>query len=328
MSDRPVVVVTNRVHQDTLDLLAERCRVVPSQRPEPLNPGELRSRARNADALMVFMPDRIDAALLAECPRLKIVAGALKGADNFDIDACSRHGVWFTVVDDLLSAPTAELAVALVLGLLRRVREGDERVRSGAFRGWRPDLYGRSLQDATVGVIGMGAVARELHPRLRAFGARVVATDPAIRGDDLSVEALLRSSDVIMPLLPLTETTRHLIDAHALALVRPDAVIVNVGRGSVVDEAAIADALEADRLGGYAADVFAMEDWARPDRPRAIDERLRRHPRTLFTPHLGSAVGDTRRRIELDAAHSILEALDGRRPRGALTEVGAIATTT
>lgn len=322
MTRRPLVVVTNRVHAETLEALGERCEVSANQTGEPLGREQLLARARDAEGAMVFMPDRLDAEALDACPRLQVVAGALKGTDNFDVEACTERGIWFTVVPDLLSAPTAELAVGLVLGLLRRIPEGDARVRGGGFAGWRPELYGGSLEGATAGIVGLGAVGRELAPRLVAFGARVVFNDPAVAGS-IALEELLAASDVVLPLPPLTEATHHLIDRRALELMRPGAVLVNVGRGSVVDERAVAEALAAGRLGGYAADVFELEDWARADRPRAVDPRLLVHPRTLFTPHLGSAVAGVRRRIELEAAANLLAALDGRRPPGAVNDVPA-----
>jgi phosphonate dehydrogenase len=141
----------------------------------------------------------------------------------------------------------------------------------------------------------------------------------------LPLDELLGTSDVVIPLLPLTADTLLWLDADRLRQLKPGALLVNVARGSLVDEEAVADALEAGRLGGYAADVFAMEDLARADRPRSIPARLLAAERTLFTPHLGSAVADVRRRIELHAARSIEQALAGERPDGAVNDLGARA---
>jgi phosphonate dehydrogenase len=172
----------------------------------------------------------------------------------------------------------------------------------------------------------MGAVGRALAPLLRPFGARILYTDtgapdPVIGARPVHLPTLLAESDVVVPLVPLTAGTHHLLDAAAIAAMRPGAYIVNVGRGSVVDEEAVADALETRHLAGYAADVFAMEDWARPDRPAHIPSRLLRHPRTLLTPHLGTAVDDVRYQMSLAAARQVEEALAGRRPEYALNEV-------
>ena len=130
----------------------------------------------------------------------------------------------------------------------------------------------------------------------------------------------LQEGDFIILAAPLTAATRHLIGKDAITRMRPGALLINVGRGSVVDELAVAAALESGALGGYAADVFEMEDWALPDRPSSLDPGLRAHPRTVFTPHLGSAVENVRRAIELRAVDNIADALAGRRPRDAIND--------
>jgi phosphonate dehydrogenase len=203
-------------------------------------------------------------------------------------------------------------------------------VRSGAFAGWRPGLYGAGLDGAAVGIVGMGKVGRAIARRLAGFGSVLAYSDPAPlpAGDEgalgltrRSLEALLANSDAVVVAAPLAAGTLHLIDAAALARMKPGAFLVNVGRGSVVDEAAVADALESDRLAGYAADVFEFEDWARPDRPRAIEPRLLAQPsRTLFTAHQGSAVDAVRRDIAMAAARAVVQALNGEVPDGALND--------
>jgi phosphonate dehydrogenase len=267
---------------------------------------------------MVFMPDSLDDAFLRECPNLKIVAGALKGCDNFDVEACTRLGIWFTIVPDLLTEPTAELALALLLGLARNVLPGDRLIRGGEFQGWRPILYGTGLAGSTVGIIGFGAVGRALALMLQGFSSRVQYYDPSVDGSK-PLDVVLASSDFVLPLLPLTAETFHLLGRGALAGMKRGAYLINVSRGSVVDEEAVADALESGHLAGYAADTFEMEDWALPNRPREINPRLLRNTdRTLFTPHLGSAVASARLQIELAAANNILQALRGERPSGAI----------
>lgn len=317
------VVVTYRVHPEVLDLLGRSCEVIANQTPQSLRRAELVSRSRGADALLVFMPDHIDEELLRHSPRLKIVAGALKGFDNIDVAACTARGIWVSYVEDLLAVPTADLAVGLLLALDRHLLAGDSHVRSGRHRGWRPELYGGGLAGRRVGIVGMGAVGRALAHRLRAFGAKMVYTDPTPlpAGDELqsaarsvSLDTLLDSSTAVVLAAPLTARTRHLIGAAALRRMPAGALLVNVGRGSVVDENAVADALARGHLGGYAADVFAFEDWSEQARPREIPPGLLAHARTVFTPHLGSAVRDVRRRIEMAAAQSVLDVRAGRPP--------------
>lgn len=303
---RARIVITQDPFPETIDLLSPHAEVI-------VGPPE-----RDADALMVFMPDSLDAAFLECCPNLKIVAAALKGFDNFDVDACTRLGIWFTIVPDLLTEPTAELALALMLSLARNVLPGDRLIRTGEYEGWRPILYGTGLSGSKVGMIGFGAVGRALARMLEGFSCHILYSDPAAAAST-PLETLLASSDFVLPLLPLTAETFHMLGSGALARMKPGAYLINVSRGSVVDEDAVAGALESAHLAGYAADTFEMEDWARHDRPREINPRLLRLTgRTLFTPHLGSAVVSARREIERAAACNLLEALRGERPSGAI----------
>lgn len=329
----PQVVVTHWVHPEAVARLAEFCEpLVPSREEGVWTRAQLCARARDAAGLVVCMADRVDEQLLGACPRLCIVAGVLKGHDNIDVAACTRRRVWVTVLPDLLTAPTAELVVGLMLAVMRRIVEGDAHVRGGRFAGWRPVFYGASLDGATVGIIGMGRLGRAVARRVRAFDARVLYVDreplPGPREGELGARRvqlpeLLAASDVVVPLVPLGESTRHLLGAGALGQLRPGAFVVNAGRGSVVDEEAVAAALEAERLGGYAADVFAFEDHRSPHRPSGIPERLLAHPRTVFTPHLGSAVDEARRDMGLAVAAQVRQALAGLRPDGAVNEIGS-----
>ncbi len=324
------MVVTHWVHPEVAGYLASFCApVLPAGPGEVFPPATVAGLAAGATGLITGMSDRVDDAFLAGCPRLRVVSATLKGYDNFDAAACTRRGVWLTILPDLLTSPTAELAVGLIIGIMRRVAEADREMRQGTFAGWRPRLYGAGLDGATAGIVGMGEVGRAIAARLRGFGTRIVYCDPrpvpppALPGAEvtrLDWFSLREVSDVVVLALPLTAGTRHLLGAQALATMRPGAFLVNIGRGSVVDEEAVASALASGRLGGYAADVFALEDWALPDRPRRIPPRLLAHPRTLFTPHLGSAVDAVRRQMSREAARQVHQVLRGQRPDHAVNE--------
>ena len=318
------VVVTHWVHPDVAGYLAGFSdALIPSPEEGVFPPGQIADLAADADGLIACMADRVDDAFLARCPRLRVVSATLKGYDNFDAEACTRHGVWLTIVPDTIIAPTAELAMGLTIGLMRMIAVGDARIRRGDFAGWRPQLYGAGLSGATVGIAGMGQLGQAIARRLAGFEAQIVYSDERrldVRTEQaLSVschrlERVAEISDVLITALPLTSRTRHLINSDLIRRMHPGAFIVNVGRGSVIDEDAIADALDSGCLGGYAADVFAMEDWMLPGHPAVIPGRLLRHPRTLFTPHLGSAVDDVRRQMSLQAAQQVRQVLDGNRP--------------
>jgi phosphonate dehydrogenase len=325
---QPKVVITHRVHPEVIELLSKACEVLPNTTPDTLPREEILRRARDADAIMAFMPDCVDEDFLRACPRLHVIGGALKGYDNYDIEACTRHGVWITNVPDRLTIPTAELTIGLLIGLTRRVPEGDNFVRSGKFNGWRPALYGTGLASRTIGIIGMGAVGRAIAERLQGYRLLVLYTDPVALTPEqekdwnavrVPLPELLRGSDFVVPMVPLCRDTFHLIDAAAMTQMRDGAFLINTCRGSVVDEQAVAAALAMGKLAGYAADVFEMEEWTRPDRPRAIPPALLEDTvRTLFTPHTGSAVDEVRLAIEMEAAQNILQALSGEMPQGAI----------
>lgn len=321
-SDSPKIVVTNLIHKDVLARLKAVGRVDMNPAIEPWSPKELRARVADAEALMGFMTDCVDADLLEHAPRLRIIACALKGFDNYDIPACTEAGAWVSVVPDLLTEPTAELAVGLAIALARNVLHGDALVRSGQFKGWRPSLYGTGLAGASIAVVGLGQVGRAIIQRLAGFGcARVIGVDPTqgIPGvDTCPLDEALAQADFVFLAAPLTETSLHLINADALRCCQRGSLMINVGRGSVVDEEAIADALENGQLGGYAADVFACEDWGLEIRPEKVSERLRKSANTLLTPHLGSAVHAVRLAIEHRAADNLIAVLQGREPADAI----------
>jgi phosphonate dehydrogenase len=333
---KPKVVLTHRVHREVIELLAAHAEVIPNTTSGTLARDEILRRAQDAAAIMTFMPDRVDEAFLRACPQLRVVGCALKGYDNYDVEACTRHGVWITNVPDLLTIPTAELTIGLLIGLTRNLLAGDRFVRSGAFNGWRPMLYGSGLTGRTLGLIGMGAVGQAIAARLQGYELNLLYDDPRPLVPELearwqltrvSRDALLRQSDFVVPMVPYRPDTLHLIDAQALAAMQDGTYLINACRGSVVDEEAVADALASGKLAGYAADVFEMEEWARPDRPRVIPPRLLADTaRTLFTPHIGSAVDSVRLAIEMEAATNILQTLRGEVPQGAINRPLARAT--
>ncbi|MBA3479432.1 MAG: hydroxyacid dehydrogenase, partial [Lautropia sp.] len=206
---RPCIVITNPVHPPVLDLLQEAGEVVANASIAPWTRAELSERIAGASAIMAFMPDCVDADLLAQAPDLQIVACALKGYDNFDVDACTRAGVWVSIVPDLLIAPTAELAIGLAIGLARNVRLSDLHVRSGAHRGWRADFYGSGLAGAAVGIVGMGKLGSAIAQRLQGFGCgRVLGVDPRPFALDYvsraSLDQALAEADYLFVAAPLS----------------------------------------------------------------------------------------------------------------------------
>ena len=274
----------------------------------------------------VFMPDCIDRQFLEACPQLKVIAGALRGYDNFDVIACSQRKIWFTIVPELLAAPTAELTVGLLINLARRMLEGDDLVRSGQFQGWRPQLYSAGLQHQTLGIVGMGQLGKALAQRLGGFDLNLFYYDPipleperekVWKIERLPWKSLLKQSKYLVLNVSLQPETFHLMNYDTIAKMQPGSYLINPCRGSVVDEEAVSQAISSGHLAGYGADVFEMEDWARTDRPHQIPPSLlNNRAATFFTPHLGSAVDQVRYEIATEAAKNILQVIDGKVPQG------------
>lgn len=334
MAARPKVIVTASVESACLADLAPHARILMNTTSEPWPHAQLLDHCRDAYAMIAFMPDKVDEDMLRECPSLRIIAGALKGYDNFDVEACTRHGTWLTVVPDLLSAPTADLTISLLLALSRNLVAGDRLIRRGNFRAWRPILYGSGIAGATVGILGFGAVGQEIALRLTGFGPNVLYFDnrrPALERERAlgvnfgTFDEIIETCNIVILALPLSDSTCNIIDHDVLARMKPGCLLINPARGSLVNEDAIADALDSGQLGGYAADVFACEDIALADRPSGISDRLLANDgRTVLTPHLGSAVETARHDIVTEAACNVLDCLENRRPRGAVNMLSSM----
>jgi lactate dehydrogenase-like 2-hydroxyacid dehydrogenase len=238
---------------------------------------------RGAEGVVTMLTDRVDAELLdAAGPRLRIVANYAVGLDNVDLDECARRGIEVANTPDVLTETTAELAIAILLALVRRVAEGDRFLR--ARRPWVWSLtfmLGTGLRGKTMLVVGPGRIGSATARLAEAHGMRVVT---AGRGDDL--HALLPQADVVSIHCPLTPETRHLFDAAAFRAMKPTAVLVNTARGPIVDEGALVDALEAGEIAGAALDVFEREPEVEP--------RLLTRDDVVVVPHLGSATEETR----------------------------------
>lgn len=267
----------------------------------------------DADALVCLLSDRVDAEVLAVAPGLRVVANYAVGHDNIDVAAATARGVAVANTPDVLVEATADFTFALLLAVARRLGEGERLVRAGAWHGWAPDLLlGADVAGATLGIVGLGRIGQAVARRARGFGMTVLhaggrppADDPAL-ATAASLDDLLAASDFVSLHCPLTPATRGLLDARALARMRPGAFLINTARGAIVDEAALAAALGAGHLGGAGLDVFVGEP--------AIDPRLHAAPRVVLAPHLGSATTTARIRMAELCLHAVRDVLAGRRP--------------
>ena len=319
------IVVTNPIHKDVLDRLEQFGQVIMNPSIDPWSQQELTKHLTSATAMMGFMTDCVDKALLQNAPDLKIIACALKGFDSYDVNACTNQNVWVSIVPDLLTEPTAELAIGLAISLGRFMRHGDDLVRSQSFTGWRAQLFGKGLNNSTVCILGLGLVGQSIAKRLFGFGCKsILGVDPtkSVTGViPTSLEHALTVSDYLFVAIPLTDNTFNLLSYEQFSLSKKGQLVINVGRGSVVNESAVADAIEKGDIGGYAADVFAFEDWGLHNRPNKIDIRLLEQSNTVFTPHLVSAVKAVRLAIEHRAADNIIAVLNGHPPPDAVNVI-------
>lgn len=266
----------------------------------PMPRAELLDRVRGCDGILCMLTDRIDGELLDAGP-VRAVSNHAVGYDNVDVEAARARGVSVAFTPGILTEASADFAMALILAVTRRVVEGDRLARSGTWAGWRPlELLGLELQGARLGIVGMGRIGRAVARRAEAFGMEVVGTR---RRSGLPLDALLRTSDVVSLHCPLTPETHHLVDAAALARMRPGSYLVNTARGPVVDEDALVAALERGHLAGAALDVHEHEPAVHPGL-RALDN-------VVLAPHIASAGHDTRRRAGLLAARALVAGLRG-----------------
>jgi len=290
----PSVHVTNRLPERVEAELERHFDVL----PEPAG----------ADGVLSTFADRVDADFLdAAGPQLRVVANFGVGVDNIDLDATRARGIVVANTPDVLTRATAELAIALALALLRRIAEGDRLIRRR--EPWQPSptfLLGEGLAGKTLGIVGHGRIGAETAELGRGLGMHV---GTAGRGELLG--QLLAAADVVSLHVPLTPETRHLIDAEALAVMRPTAVLVNTARGPVVDEAALVRALRAGEIAGAALDVYEAEPH--------VSEELLALENVVLTPHIGSATRETREAMGMlcvDALRAVL--IEGRVPENAV----------
>ena len=279
----------------------------------PPSRSELLLRVAKADGLLALLTERVDTELLDAAPSLRVVANHAVGVDNVDVRACTARGVWVTNTPDAVTESTADLTWALILAVARRVGEGERLVRSGRFRAWAPTLLlGLELRGATLGIVGLGRIGEAVARRARGFGMHVVHSTQ--RGG-LALEELLAQSDVVTLHCPLTAATRHLIDAPRLAQMKRGALLINTSRGPVVDEAALAAALESGQLGGAGLDVFENEPQVHPGLMGRED--------VVLLPHLGSGTHKTRALMATMALTDAARVLRGERPLHPVNEVGS-----
>ena len=301
----PTVLVTCKLPSSVLAKL-ERAAVVDLYAGEPpMPPTELRARLADKDALVCLLTDAIDTAVIDAGQKLKIIANIAVGYNNIDLVHARSRGVVVSNTPDVLTESAANFTWAMILAMTRRLPEGERLVRRGQWKGWALDfMLGSELGGKQLGLVGWGRIARAVAARAPAFGMRIAYTSR--RESQLSLDQLLSTSDIVSLHVPLTPETRHLIDERALARMKRSAYLVNTARGPVVDEAALAWALQQHLIAGAALDVYENEPAIHPD--------LLKLESVLLAPHLGSATTETRTAMADLAVENVLAVLGGRAP--------------
>lgn len=311
---RPRVFITRVIPEEGLALLRDACAIDLWEDELPPPYDILRSRTAEADGLLCLLSDRIDAALLEAAPRLRVISQMAVGYDNIDVAACTARGLPVGHTPGVLTETTADFAFALLMAAARRIPEAERYARAGRWKTWGPTLLlGRDIYGATLGIIGMGRIGQAVARRARGFAMRILYTDraevpeaAALGAAYRPLEALLAESDFVSLHVPLTPETFHLIDARALSLMRPTAILINTARGPVIDHTALYQALTGGQIAAAALDVTDPEPLP-PDSPLlALDN-------CLVVPHIASASVATRGRMAIMAAENLLAGLQGER---------------
>jgi gluconate 2-dehydrogenase len=310
------VLVTKRIYPEAVELLKQHAEVDYVDSDEGLSAEELARRIKGKQAVVSQLTDRFDTAVIEGLDGVRSISNVAVGFDNIDVAAATRKGIQVTNTPDVLTDTTADFAFALLMAAARRVVEGHHYVHSGQWRKWYIDLLvGHDIHHRTIGIFGMGRIGQAMAKRAGGFSMRVLYHD-AIRAPEalekslglelVSAEDLLRQSDFISVHVPLLPETRKMIGAAQLRMMKPTAILVNTSRGPVIDEAALAEALEQKIIAGAGLDVFEQEPHVHP--------LLLKLENVVLAPHIASASIDTRRKMSLVAVENALAALDGKRP--------------
>jgi glyoxylate reductase len=306
----PRVLVTRKLPSSVLSRLHAIADVDVYTGDAGITPEELRRRIADKDAVIALITDAIDRPVIDAAAGLKVIANVAAGHNNIDTDYAKARGIIVTNTPDVLTESVADFTWGLILAITRRLAEGERLVRRGEWKGWAFDLMlGTELRGKQLGLVGMGRIGRAVAARAPAFGMRVAYHGARMNsgsGESMSLDKLLVSSDVVSLHVPLTPETRHLIDKPKLARMKRSAYLINTARGPVVDEAALAWALQSHLIAGAALDVYEHEPAIHPD--------LLALENVLLVPHLASGTTETRTTMAELAVDNTIAVLNGQPP--------------
>ncbi|KAB2888991.1 MAG: D-glycerate dehydrogenase [Burkholderiaceae bacterium] len=314
---KPKILIAREVFPDVVERLRAHFDVQDNPQDTIWSPAELAAQLADKDGAFTTGSQRIDAALLAACPRLQIVANMAVGYNNFDVDAMTAAGVQGTNTPDVLTETTADFGFALLMATARRMAESEHFLRAGLWKQWRYDMFaGAEVHGSTLGIIGMGRIGQGIAKRgAHGFGMNVVyhnrsrltpALEAECKARYVGKDELLATADHVVLVVPYSAASHHTIGAAELAKMKPTATLINIARGGIVDDAALAAALREGRIAAAGLDVFEGEPRVHPD--------LLTVPNVVLTPHIASATVATRRAMANLAADNLIAFFGGRGP--------------
>ena len=318
------VLVTRVLPQEFLDQMQAVAELSVWTEQDPISSEELARRAADLTGLVCTLTDLVDEAFLAAAPRLKVISQVAVGLDNIDLPACTVRGLPVGHTPGVLTETTADTAVALLLAVIRRLPEGEQYIKSGGWTAWDPDfLLGGDLHHTTVGIVGLGRIGAAVARRVKGFEVEILYSarnrkpdlEEELGAQFRELDILLAESDHVVLTVPLSTATYHLLDERRLRLMKPDSTLVNIARGGVVDNLALARALTEGWVGRAALDVTEPE-------PIPTDHPLLKLDNCLIVPHIGSASYTSRDGMSQVAVENLVAGLRGERvPRCANPEV-------
>ena len=314
---KPRILVARAIFPETIERLAQHFEVESNQADEVWSKAQLIARLQGKVGVFTTGSERIDAELLDACPELKICANMAVGYNNFDTDAMTAHGVLGTNAPDVLTETTADFGFALLMATARRIAESEHFLRAGQWQKWAYDMFsGSDIHGSTLGIIGMGRIGQGIARRgAHGFGMKVIyhnrsrldaALEAECKASYVGKDELLKTADHVVLVVPYTPASHHTIGAAEIALMKPTATLINIARGGIVDDAALAAALKEKRIAAAGLDVFEGEPKVHPD--------LLTVPNVVLTPHIASATVPTRKAMADLAVDNLIGYLVNGKP--------------
>jgi len=310
------ILVTREVFDETIDFLKSHFEVESNQSDRIYGRDELIVKLQGKDGVQTSSSDKIDIELLEKCPAIKAVCNTAVGYNNIDVDACTRHGVMVTNTPGVLTDSVADYSMGLVIATCRRMTEGEAYLRKGEWKGtFLKQMLGQDVHGATLGIFGFGRIGQAIARRARGFDMKIfyhsrnrATADAEAESGAVYIdkESLLRKADVVVLILPFTPQTQHFIGAKELALMKSSAVLINMARGGIVDDAALIEALRKKQIWAAGLDVYENE-------PR-LNPGFLELDNVVLSPHIASASEPTRKAMAMTAARNLAAALSGADP--------------